>query len=402
MNENMFDAGRDLLDSLEHIKKKLMSLLGDLRWCEGGRKIIVEAVAIRGPSSYEILETPLSKLIPILQENINIVKRLSNQIEPYVVNILIDNTIYLSRVISIVEDAHRLVKRAEEMLNKARMLRREEIISTLRDVIAELTKIVTNEDLLIVYLRDENAWSRRVEAIELILDKIWRKLVGRETIAIPPLPPVELGKTLILFGKEIGRTLISLINSCRRRIYIFSQAIHSVKIWIDKRHRVNLLKLLLKKADEGVDVRIISKNPCNIPGIPLRYLSVLAILYHNKNIKHRLCWYMHMKVILIDDVVLVGSANFTSSGLDGFGEIALVIRDKKYVDLFDKIFNEIYNKEHAMCKMCPKRELGVCGDARRMLLGILQEQLRKAVEKKNQTAINIITNIIDEIKHGMP
>ncbi len=388
-----------IISIMRDIKDKIPIILEGLWWCNGGSNIVFPLVILRGTHEVKRVDVRLVDIPQMLDVNIEILRYGWTHVEPYIRTLITNNIIDLCSFVSMIEKTNKLMMEIRDLQETAKRVgASKKILGTLDNITGELKRIILDPREREPYMRSKELWEAKVDGIERML-AVLRENIKRKKIAPPPPEgiPVVPKEATILFGKEIGKTLLGLLMRSQRRIYIFTQAIHRVKIYLSKKYYRNLLKILFEKAREGVDVRIISKHPCNIPGIPLRYLSALVGLYNEHNIKHMFCWYMHMKVILVDDIVLVGSANFTSAGLDSFGEVALLICDERYVKLFEDTFNKIYNREHKMCMACPKRNMGVCGDARSMLLGILREELNRAIEKNNKKAEEIIERLIKEI-----
>ena len=73
------------------------------------------------------------------------------------------------------------------------------------------------------------------------------------------------------------------------------------------------------------------------------------------------CWHMHMKVIIIDGLAIVGSANLTLTGMRGLGEIAVVLEDRRYVDVLARAHKALRRRQHEICFICEKRKDKICG-----------------------------------------
>ncbi|MEX0568560.1 MAG: phosphatidylserine/phosphatidylglycerophosphate/cardiolipin synthase family protein [Candidatus Njordarchaeota archaeon] len=170
---------------------------------------------------------------------------------------------------------------------------------------------------------------------------------------------------LIFYGPVIGGVISKLMRNSEKRIYIMSQTIgHIGTIHVkDRKIYVDLLDILKAKAKKGIEVSLILKDPDNLnisDEKRNRYLELLDDLAI-AGVKIFFCWHMHMKIVILDNVAIVGSANLTLTGLRGLGEVALVIEDKKTVDSLVRAHESLRRRNHEVCLLCDRREKKLCG-----------------------------------------
>ena len=127
---------------------------------------------------------------------------------------------------------------------------------------------------------------------------------------------------------------------------------------------MGLLEILKTKAKQGLEVSLILKDPNNLKFKNQQkkeaYLDLLNEL-SIAGIKIFFCWYMHMKVIIIDNIAVVGSANLTLTGMKGLGEIAVILEDRRYVDSLVRAHMQIRKRQHEICMLCDKKKDKICG-----------------------------------------
>jgi cardiolipin synthase A/B len=116
-----------------------------------------------------------------------------------------------------------------------------------------------------------------------------------------------------------------LIWSAKKSIYIQTQYIQDSRIF----------EKLLAARTRGIDIRIIVGD--NQETWRLDRLS--------ENIRIQKSPYVHAKTILVDDTWLqIGSHNFSTNALDNNREIAIVSDDKKSIAIFQKQFEQDWEK----------------------------------------------------------
>jgi len=99
-----------------------------------------------------------------------------------------------------------------------------------------------------------------------------------------------------------------------------------------------LMISLIRKRDAGVDVRVIvSDDPLNENTVAfLRGNGVKVKVWHQSS------GILHMKLMILDDVALIGSANLTHYGLNRSLEIIMEVKDRKSLRKLEKLFEGMW------------------------------------------------------------
>ena len=150
-------------------------------------------------------------------------------------------------------------------------------------------------------------------------------------------------------GDDLEAVLIEQINSATKTIDIAVQELNLT----------NLAKAIVSKKDQGVKIRIVLENNYNLPLNKLKNNHGLAILKKNniaiiddREDGSKGSGLMHHKFMIIDNQkVVTGSANFTLSGIHGdFDNLAtrgnanhiLVINSNDVAQVFTEEFNYLW------------------------------------------------------------
>ncbi len=141
------------------------------------------------------------------------------------------------------------------------------------------------------------------------------------------------------FEVGVGKHVEPLLRGATRRIWICSP-------WID----LEYAKLLVEKARQGVDVRIVTSDDVNNKGtIEMLNMSKEASVRENVALNLALKTLSaplpHAKIYVIDDVALVGSANLTEAGMWRNLELAIVLREPDLVKEIEQQFLKILEKQ---------------------------------------------------------
>jgi phosphatidylserine/phosphatidylglycerophosphate/cardiolipin synthase-like enzyme len=126
--------------------------------------------------------------------------------------------------------------------------------------------------------------------------------------------------------------VLQLLNKAINRIWIYAYIVNIYSI-------LDILKL---KAKIGVDIRVLLDLNDENKRVWLNKKNEI-IRYHKVNVKFgdpsKYLTY-HTKMMIIDNTVLFGSANFTDSGLRRNKEVLLVIDNPLLLSEFENIFLE--------------------------------------------------------------
>lgn len=163
----------------------------------------------------------------------------------------------------------------------------------------------------------------------------------------------------LLNGISIACTLVEMLNRTTQSIRIMVQNFTDVKtITVGTEScEINLLNRLIAKANEGVSVRIIIREPEGFGAAGNHFReAVEKLLQNSTTIEILVCAQMHIKALIIDgNEVLEGSANFTNKGLSGIGEQATWTNNTKFVNQFVERFDHYWVHQSSECTGCKNR-----------------------------------------------
>jgi len=99
-----------------------------------------------------------------------------------------------------------------------------------------------------------------------------------------------------------------------------------------------LMAALIKKRNAGIDVRVIVSDD------PLNEKTVAFLRANGVRVKvwHQASGVLHMKLMILDDVALIGSANLTHYGLNRSLEILMEVKDQKSLRKLEKLFEGMW------------------------------------------------------------
>ena len=99
-----------------------------------------------------------------------------------------------------------------------------------------------------------------------------------------------------------------------------------------------LMAALIKKRNAGIDVRVIVSDD------PLNEKTVAFLRANGVRVKvwHQASGVLHMKLMILDDVALIGSANLTHYGLNRSLEILMEVKDRKSLRKLEKLFEGMW------------------------------------------------------------
>ncbi|MFB0562142.1 MAG: phospholipase D-like domain-containing protein [Candidatus Lokiarchaeia archaeon] len=166
--------------------------------------------------------------------------------------------------------------------------------------------------------------------------------------------------SMVLHGPEIGLKAIEILRGAASEIMIMSYLLFDVKTikGENKIHRVDLVDTLIQKSKDGVRIRIITSPP------DIQFLgknswkqgNSIKKLLTGSSVEIKLCDFAHSKFIVADGLVVWrGSANLTSTGLSGQGDIAEITNDEYIVNYYYTIFEERWRKVNKSCQECGEK-----------------------------------------------
>jgi len=128
------------------------------------------------------------------------------------------------------------------------------------------------------------------------------------------------------FGKGIGQDVVARIKFAKNRVWIISPFISE-----------DYARLLGSKAEDGVDVRIITASEINL------------------SCARRPREFIHAEVYIIDDAGFYGSMNLTESGVNRNYEI-LALADRSELPELEREFLKLWDNFHPIEteKICEK------------------------------------------------
>jgi len=99
-----------------------------------------------------------------------------------------------------------------------------------------------------------------------------------------------------------------------------------------------LMATLIKKKNAGIDVRVIVSDDS------LNEKTVAFLRANGVRVKvwHQASGVLHMKLMILDDVALIGSANLTHYGLNRSLEILMEVKDQKSLRKLEKLFEGMW------------------------------------------------------------
>ncbi len=163
----------------------------------------------------------------------------------------------------------------------------------------------------------------------------------------------------LLNGIAIACKICEMLDRASKSIRIMVQNLTDVKtitVGSETCH-VNLIDRLVAKAKEGVTVRLIIRDPEAFGGLGDHFRkAVEQILQRSPAIEILVCTQIHIKALVVDEnEVLEGSANFTGKGLSGIGEQATWTSNQDFVEKFVERFDRYWVHQSTECTGCKNR-----------------------------------------------
>ena len=127
------------------------------------------------------------------------------------------------------------------------------------------------------------------------------------------------------------KEIVNIIENANKNIYILSY-------FFTKREFINSI-IKAKQKNPDLDIKIILNSSNLSKGLSnrLKRFGINDIILYNNKKQN-----IHSKVVIVDDVVITGSYNFSKKGRSNFENI-LIINNKKIANAYKKRFLKLYN-----------------------------------------------------------
>ncbi len=142
---------------------------------------------------------------------------------------------------------------------------------------------------------------------------------------------LDLSCTRLLISPINARThILDLINRANQRLNM------EVMYITDK----EVLKAIKDKTDMGVEVRVLLAHPSWIKS---NYKTAKELALNNISVKYFDAYDLHAKVVIADDMALVGSHNLSSTSIEKNREVGVVVNHEATVKLIQSQFLADWN-----------------------------------------------------------
>ncbi|MFX1508719.1 MAG: phospholipase D family protein [Promethearchaeota archaeon] len=253
-------------------------------------------------------------------------------------------------------------QRARSLVEITKALRREEPLPL--HMVDSLDSFFPDDENL---LPAASAVEKAVESPET--DTVEEIELTDEKTSLPSSTGSEVMQHQLLNGISIAFTLVEMLDRAIQSIRIMVQNFTDVKTVTvgTESCDVNLLDRLITKANQGVQIRIIIREPEAFGAASKHFQeAVEKLLQEAPSIEILVCAQMHIKSVIIDDSeVLEGSANFTAKGLSGIGEQATWTNNLEFVTQFIQRFDQYWVHQSSECTECKNRTCEVHSLTRR-------------------------------------
>jgi phosphatidylserine/phosphatidylglycerophosphate/cardiolipin synthase-like enzyme len=168
-----------------------------------------------------------------------------------------------------------------------------------------------------------------------------------------PVETTAAGQHELLSGIAIACRLRDMLERASQSIRIMVQNLTDVKTITvgTETCDVHLLDRLIAKANQGVKVQLIVREPEVFGGLSNHFQqAVERLLQQAPSLEILVCAQMHIKAVIVDAAeVLEGSANFTGKGLSGIGEQATWTSNPAFVAKFVERFDHYWTHQSSEC-----------------------------------------------------
>jgi phosphatidylserine/phosphatidylglycerophosphate/cardiolipin synthase-like enzyme len=151
-------------------------------------------------------------------------------------------------------------------------------------------------------------------------------ITRKQRLVTEALDLFEADATRQTFSSDATDLVISPVNARARLEKLIGKAKSSLRIYDPSAVDGPMLRMLRKKVDEGVDVRIIGKAGRSGGGLRVERLPEFEV---------------HVRAMLRDDIELfIGSQGMRTLELDRRREVGIVLRDRTAIKRFREVFEE--------------------------------------------------------------
>lgn len=166
--------------------------------------------------------------------------------------------------------------------------------------------------------------------------------------------------SMVLHGPEIGIKAVEILRDAASEIMIMTYLLFDVKTIKagNKIHRVDLIDTLIQKSKDGLRIRLITSPPDvqSLGKNAWKQGNSVKKLLTGSSVEIKFCDFAHSKFIVADGLLVWrGSANLTSSGLSGKGDIAEITNDEYIVNYYSTIFDERWRNVNKTCQECKEK-----------------------------------------------
>ena len=155
-------------------------------------------------------------------------------------------------------------------------------------------------------------------------------------------------------GIGIARKVKDVLEKAEKYIYIMQFLLFDVKNVYDgkKNIQLNLIDLLKKKKNDGLEVKIILNHPRKLSEDmqPRQFKSIKQLAL--QEIPLLLCEQVHHKFLIVDNSLMHGSANFTFTGLSGKRDELVYTESDELIIQFQTLFLKRWVQKESACQDC--------------------------------------------------
>ena len=167
-----------------------------------------------------------------------------------------------------------------------------------------------------------------------------------------------------VFNREYYENISGLINKATKRVYVM---VYSIKLGQGKGENLDLLQSSLIDAKKrGCDVKLImdytdnsfAKMTNEINFVTARHYidKGIDVRFDNPNI------FTHAKLLLIDDITVVGGTNWGYGPLNLYNDCNILIDRKEVTDYFSSYYDGIYAKSSPASELLDNEKAPSGGD----------------------------------------
>jgi len=155
-------------------------------------------------------------------------------------------------------------------------------------------------------------------------------------------------------GLDIAKKVLEMIQNAEDHIYIMQFLLFDVKnVYSDNENvKLNLLDLLKEKKETNTEIKIIVSNPKGLEKKNRKKQFNVIEFFALNHIPVMVCDQVHYKFLLIDNLLLHGSANFTFTGLSGKRDEMVYTENEQLIIEFSTLFLKRWKMSEKACSDC--------------------------------------------------